>query len=217
MGWLRREKQYDRNRILRAAALARHKRKSHKAIELYQQVLAKEPDNVELHRKIAPLLAETRQSSEALTSYRKAAEGLVKQGFLEQAIGMFREASGYMPCTVDVWNTLADLEIQRQRPVDAHKALLEGRRHLRARKHRTEAILLLQRARKLEPRHFETNFDLAGLLARTGARPRAQRMLDELSTWVAGRQLRRVRRRQFGISPTPIAAWRWIRALFGLR
>ena len=217
MGWLSREKTYDRNRILRAAAQARHKRKSHKAIELYQQVLAKEPDNAELHRKIAPLLAETRQQSEAWTSYRKAADGLVKQGFIEQAIGMFREASGYLPCTVDVWNTLADLELERKRPVDAHRALIEGRSHFRARKHRAEAILLLQRARKLEPRHFETTFDLAGLLARSGARPRAHRLLEELSSWAGGRQLRRVRRRQFGISPTPASAWRWLRSLFGMR
>ncbi len=217
MGWLTRERKYDRNRILRSAAQARQKRKPLKAIELYQQVLAKEPDNVELHRKVAPLLAETKQEQEAWSSYRKAAEGLVRQGFLEQAIGMFREASGYLPCTVDVWNTLADLELERSRPVDAHKALLEGRSHFRARKHRSEAILLLQRARKLEPRHFETNYDLAGLLARSGARARAQRLLEELSTWVGGRQLRRVRRRQFGISPSPAAAWRWLRAVFGRR
>lgn len=217
MGWFGREKTYDRTRILHQAALARKKRKPQKAVELYQQVLAKEPQNPELHRKVAPLLAETRQETEAWASYRKAADVLLKQGFLEQAIGMFREAAGCMPCAVDVWNALADLELARSRPVDAHQALLEGRRNFRSRRQRSEAILLLSRARRIEPRDFETSFDLAGLLARSGARIRAQRMLEELSTFCAGRQLRRVRRRQLGISPSPGSAWRWLRAHFGHR
>jgi tetratricopeptide (TPR) repeat protein len=217
MGWLRREKTYDRSRILSDAAKARRRRKPHKAIELYQKVLSREPENPDLHRKIAPLLAETKQQAAAWEAYRKAAEGLVRKGFVEQAIGMFREAAGYLPRHAAVWNTLADLEMERRRPLDAHKALLEGRRHLRSRSQRADAIQLLIRARKIAPRHFDTSFDLAGLLARSGARNRAQRLLEELSEWVGGRQLQRVRRRQFGISPTPAAFWRWLRALFGLR
>ena len=84
---------------------------------------------------------------------------------------------------LDAWLLLASL-------------LVEGRRHFRSRRQRAEAVLLLSRAREIDPRNFETSFELAGLLARTGARRRAQRMLQELSTWTSGRQLRRVRRRQ---------------------
>ena len=53
MGWLRREKTYNRARILSEAAKARRKRKPLKAIELYRQVLAVEPDNPALHEKLA--------------------------------------------------------------------------------------------------------------------------------------------------------------------
>lgn len=195
-----------------AAAGARRRRKHQKALELYQRVLAKEPDNPDLHRKVAPLLAATKQEAQAWAAYRRAVDGLVQQGFLEQAIGVFREATGYLPRHVEVWSGLAELELKRQRSADAHKALLEGRRHFRSRKHRAEAIALLTRARKIDPRHFETSFDLAGLLGRSGASRRAQRLLDELASWTQGPKLRRVRARQFGLSPSPAAGWRWMRA-----
>lgn len=217
MAWFSRERRYDRARIMSAAAKARRRRKHQKALLLYRQVLAKEPDNPDLHRKVAPLLATTRQEAQAWTAYRSAAEGLVRQGFVEQAIGVFREATGYLPRRVEVWLSLAELEVKRNRPADAHKALLDGRRHFRGRKRRSEAIQLLARARRLDPRHFETSFELAGLLARSGARVRAQRMLDELASWVQGSKLRRVRGRQFGLAPSPATGWRWMRAALGLR
>jgi tetratricopeptide (TPR) repeat protein len=217
MAWFRREKRYDRARIMAAAAKARRRRKHQKALLLYRQVLEREPDNPDLHRKVAPLLAATRQESQAWTAYRTAAERLVRQGFVEQAIGVFREATGYLPRRVEVWISLAELEVGRNRPLDAHKALLDARHHFRGRKQRADAIQLLMRARKLDPRHFDTSFELAGLLARSGARVRAQRLLDELASWVQGRKLRRVRGRQFGLAPSPASGWRWMRAALGLR
>ena len=213
MGWLRRKKPHDRSRLLKDAARARKKGKRQKAIALYRELLAVEPENPDLHRRIAPLLAETKQPAEAWASYRRAVDGLVSQGFVEQAVGVLREASTRLPREPEVWGGLADLEIQRRRPVDAHKVLLEGRRHFRSKRHRSKAILLLLRARKLAPRDFSTNYDLAGLLAKAGARGRARSLLEEIASWARAGQLRRVRARQFALSPTPAAAWGWLRAL----
>jgi hypothetical protein len=97
--------------------------------------------------------------------------------------------------------------------VDAHKVLLEGHRHFRSRRDRSNAILLLLRARKLAPRDFGTNYDLAKLLSKAGARGRARSLLEEIASWARAGQLRRVRARQFALSPTPAAAGRWLRAL----
>jgi tetratricopeptide (TPR) repeat protein len=211
--WLRRRKPYDRSRLLKDAAQARKKGKRQKAIALYRELLVAEPDNFEFHRRIAPLLAETKQPTAALESYRRATDRLVSQGFVEKAVGVLREASAHLPREPEVWGGLADLEIQRHRLADAHRVLLEGRRHFRSKRDRSNAILLLLRARKLAPRDFSTNFDLAGLLARAGARGRARSLLEEIASWARGGQLRRVRARQFLLSPTPVSAWSWLRAL----
>ena len=116
-----------------------------------------------------------------------------------------------------MWEQLADTEAQRGRPIDAHRALLEGRARFRSRRDRPEAIRLLLHARKLAPTDFEANFDLAGLLARTGARAPAARILAELAARTRGSELRRTRRRQLLLSPTPGALWRFLRSLAGRR
>ena len=61
MAWYQRNPIYDRSRLLRRAAGAQTKGRRKKAIELYRKVLAVEPNDAQVHRKIAPLLAETKQ------------------------------------------------------------------------------------------------------------------------------------------------------------
>jgi tetratricopeptide (TPR) repeat protein len=217
MAWWRSGKGYDRARLLESAARARRRGRRQKAIALYRQVLEHEPHNADLHRRIAPLLAETRQPEAAFASYRCAAEALVRKGFVDHAAGVFREAVGRLPRRREVWEALADLEIAREKPADAHRVLFEGHRQFRAKRHRSEAVLLLMRARRLAPRDFTTSFALARLLAKTGARGRALKLLDEMASWATGRQLRRVRARQLRLAPGLGPLWRWVRALFGRR
>lgn len=217
MAWLGRATPYDRNRLLADAARARTKGKSKKALALLETVLAHEPSNAELHRRVAPLRAGARRMADAWASYRIAVASLVKAGFLDQAVGVLREAATSLGRERAVWEELADAEAQRGRPIDAHKALLEGRARFRSRRDRPEAIKLLLRARKLAPADFEANFDLADLLGRTGARAPAARILAELAARSRGSELRRTRRRQLILSPTPGAFWRFMRSLAGRR
>jgi tetratricopeptide (TPR) repeat protein len=206
---------YDRLRILADAARAQRKGRRRKAIALYRQVLEFEPENPDLHRKLAPLLARTRQPAEAWASYRRAVDGLVRLGFVDRAAGVYREAAGFLPREDELWLGLAGLELKRGRRADALQALRAGRRQLRSRRDRQRAIRLLARARQLAPACFETGFDLAGLLASTGQRGRSIALLDELAAGASGKELRRVRARQLRISPGPGAAWRWLASLAG--
>ena len=72
----RRGNPYDRNRLLTDAARARKKGRRAKAIALYREVLAVEPENAEIHRRVAPLLAETKQPEAAWECSQRAADGL---------------------------------------------------------------------------------------------------------------------------------------------
>ena len=208
---------YDRGHTLEAAARARRRGRRRKAVELYRRVLAVEPGNTDIERRVAPLLAETKRPDEAWKAYRHAADALARKGFVDQAIGIYREAAGYLPGKVELWQALSELEVERGRKRDAVTTLLEGRRHLRGRKRRREAIALLERGRRIDARHFETSFELAGLLRRDGMRYRARRLLFELAGWTSGAELRRVRLRLLRMQPTPVSAWRWLRSLFGRR
>ncbi len=210
MGWFARKSNYDRTRLLSQAMRATQRHRHKRAIALYRKILAVDPTDTQIHRKIAPLLAQTRQPDDAWESYRRAAEQLSKQGFVDQAIGTYREASTHLARQHRLWLALADLEVKRGRPVDAANALVDGSRRLRSRRTRQEAVTLLQQARKLQPGAFEPSYELAGVLASVGARDRAKRILQELVARAHGRQLRKVRGRQFFLSPTPAAAWRWL-------
>jgi cytochrome c-type biogenesis protein CcmH/NrfG len=217
MAWWSRSKSYDRNRLLADASRARTKGKPKKALALLETVLAQEPSNAELHRRVAPLRAEVRRLADAWTSYRIAVGSLVRAGFLDQAVGVLREASGYLGRERVLWEELANAEQQRGRPIDAVDALLEGRQRFRARRDRPEAIRLLQRARQLAPTHFEANFDLAGLLAQTGSPAEAARILAGLAARARGSELRRTRRRQLFLRPSLAALWRYVRSWIGRR
>ena len=212
MGWFGRKSSYDRTRLLSQAMRATQRRRHKRAIALYRKILAVNPNDTQIHRKIAPLLARTRQPDDAWESYRRAAEHLSKKGFVDQAIGTYREACTYLSRQHRLWLALAELEVKRGRPVDAVNALIDGSKRLRSRRTKPEAITLLQQARKIQPGAFEPSYELAGVLASVGARDRAKRILQELVPRARGRQLRRLRGRQFALSPTPAAAWRWLAA-----
>jgi tetratricopeptide (TPR) repeat protein len=206
---------YDRKRVLEKASRARQRGKRKKAIDLYRKVLADEPQNIELHRKLGPLLAETRQREEALIHFGHAARGLAARGFPDKAVGLCREAVGFYPTDANLWEAIADLQLQRQRRRDAFDALIEGRRHMRGRKRRDKAIRLLQRACAIEPDAADPQIELAWLLARSRQRARARAILDRLAGCARGRDRRRALGARFRISPTPLGLLRWLGAWFG--
>ena len=215
MGLLARRRPYDRRRNLERAALAargRSKRKRRRAIALYREVLERDPSATDVHRKLAPLLARNGEGEAAARSYHTAADAYVKRGFVEQAIGVYREALVQLPRQVRFWSELAKLELERGRTADALKVLLEGRRVFRRRRDRAHAIALLLAARRVAPSHLDTTLDLALQLARAGARDRALRVLHRFP--VAGPSaLRRLCARELRVAPGLRAAARWLRAL----
>lgn len=216
MAWFGRERGYDRSRILADARQASRRGATAKAISLYARVQEVEPNNTDLLRRVGVLRARAGQREEAWRDCNAAAERLAKRGFVDQAIGIYREFVSHLPDVLPVWHAIAALELERNRPPDAVGALLEGRRHFRSRRTRADAIGLLRRARQIDPTHFEANFELSGLLIHEKVRGPARRILEELLPHVRSRRdRRRLRARLFRIAPTPAAAGRWLLALLG--
>lgn len=202
MGLLRSTTTYDRAKILKAAARARTRRRRKRAIALYRWVLAAEPGNAEIHGKLAPMLAKMGQHFDAWVSFRRAARGLAKDGQIEKALGIYREAASCLPRQLETWLAIFELERQRGRDADAKDALVEGRRRFRRRGLRPQAIYMLRRARTIEPWDVEVVIDLSRLLGKTGQRYEAEMLLEELASRNRGRDLRRIRALQWRMKPS---------------
>jgi tetratricopeptide (TPR) repeat protein len=212
-----RHKSYDRFAILAAAESARARGRTRKAIAEYRKILEVDPHDHETHGKIAPLLAKKRQLRDAWSSFVTAGEGYLRDGYTDKALAVYTHAARCMPRQIEAWETIARLQVERERRPDAIKALLDGSRHFRGRKLRIQGLRLLRRACEIEPGHFEATFQLGKRLAKAGEKQEARWLLDGLANWARGRNLRRVRTRLFWMSPTPAAAIRWLGAAISAR
>ena len=212
-GLFRREASYDRRKLLASAAKARKRGRAKRAIEYYRRVLEAEPHDAEVHRKVAPLLAGVGQHQAALDSFSQAMQGLLRGGFDENALGVCIEAAGFYPQKAELWETIARLRMKASQASDAISALMEGRRHLRRRKHLPDAIRLLEQANRIDPKNPTVSIDLSRLLKRSGQHARARAILAKLDVRPDSRGLRRVRFAQLRNDPSGRAAWLWLRAL----
>lgn len=212
VGFFRDKVHYDRKATLEAAEKYRTGGKRKKAIAEYRRILEHEPESTQIHAKLAPLLAETKQLDQAWKSFVAAAEGFKKQGFDEKAVAVYQQAARYLPQEVELWETIARMKAAKGKGPDALKTLLDGTVHFRKKALRPLAIRLLRLGFEIEPWEFKTTYALAGLLAKTGEREEALRLYEGLVDRTRRLKLRKVRAALFRLSPTPAAAWRWARA-----
>lgn len=212
-----RRRTYDRTRLLREADRARARRRWRRAIALYRRVLIAEPGNVELRLRIGPLLARTGQTFDAWQSFDHAGRACLRAGQGDRALAVYREATRWLPRHYTAWRAVADLERRLKRPERAREALLQGRRKMRGRRQRPEAIALLRAARQLDPDDVATALDLARELARARQRPEALALLAHVAGTAEGRGLRRVRARLFRLDPSGRHAWAFARAAWRAR
>ncbi len=201
---------YDRTELLSQAARARARGRRKKAVSLYRRVLENEPENDVLHKRVAQLLAQSRRMEEALEHYRKAADGLVRRGFQDHAIAVYRESLHFEPRVTWVWTRVATLEAERGYVGDAVETLRSGARCFRSRKERPQAIALLEHAHRLDPGAVDAALDLAHHHARDRRHAYAHAILEDVVPHARGRGLRRLRARQFCLRPTPLALGRWV-------
>jgi tetratricopeptide (TPR) repeat protein len=207
-----RSKPYNRAASLAAAQKAVAKGRVKRAIAEYSRILEHQPDDFEVRGRLAPLQAKRKLLDAAWSNFKAAAQGYERDGFLEKALSVYRQAAHSLPDRSGLWEMLADLHLQRHHSADALAALREGAWHFGSRSTRHTAIRLLEKAHRIAPEDFETGLELGRLLARAGRRPEALALLDGLAKRQEGRRLRQIRALLFRLRPTPARAWHWLRA-----
>ena len=214
MGLIRRRHDYDRKWLLAEAEKARIRGRRRRAISLYRRILAAEPHDLNLHARVAPLLAATGRRFDAWQSYRQAAQVHLRNNSQDEVLALYRDATKALPMQIEAWQWVAKLELKRERREAAIGALLEGRAKFRSRRRRPEAIALLREARNIDAWRVDIVLDLARLLRRSGQSPEAQWILGQLAERSSGRDLRIVRGAQWRIEPSLKHSWYWLRAAF---
>jgi thioredoxin-like negative regulator of GroEL len=213
MSVLRKKRIYDRRRVMEEAERARSRRKRRRAIALYRWVLAVEPNNAELHAKLAPLLAETGQSFDAWRSYRVTASAALRERRPDKALAIYRDAANHLPHETQAWQRLAHLLAKQGDMVEAVGVLIEGSRQFRTHFLRSEAAHLLRRARTFDPWNYDVVLELAKHLRQSDQRDEARLLLEGLAQRNGGHRLRRVQAARLRLDKSPAAAWRWLRSV----
>lgn len=203
---------YDRREALEAAAREALRGRRRRAIVLYRSVLVAEPANLEVHRQLAPLLADDGQLFDAWLSFRAVARAHERVKEYDRALAVLREAAERLPEKLDAWLAVARLERRLGHPKAAIQALLAGRRHQKRRRQRPAAIFLLREALSHAPWRPDLVIDLAELLARSGRKAEATLWLEGLAERSGNAQRRRVRGAQLRLAPSLAHAWLWLRA-----
>jgi len=212
MGLFGRGTQYDRTIILRRAREELRKGKFKRVLPLLRQVMAREPNNPELHALIAPALAARGHDFEAWESYETAAGALYKHGNKTAALELYVDATRRLGQIFDTWVRRAELERELSKKDAALKSLLAGRKRFSKRRHRPQAISLLRRALEINPKALSVILDLAGLLARTGQKDEALFHLESIARESRGQNLKAVCKAQWTVLPSLANTWRWMRA-----
>jgi tetratricopeptide (TPR) repeat protein len=211
MAWFRRPR-YDRRETLEAAGREAVRGRRRRAIALYRTVLVAEPGNVDIHRQLAPLLADDGQVFDAWLSFRAVARAHARDQEFEKALAVWRTAAERLPAKIDAWLAVARLECRLGRTSEAVAALVAGSRHQKRRNQRPAAIHLLREALSLAPGDPQRVVELALLLARSGRKAEGTLLLERLAERAEGADRRRVRGAQWRIAPSFSNAWLWLRS-----
>lgn len=203
---------YDRRKLLRDAEAACEKRRWRHAARCYGQILAAEPNNADLHYRIAPLLARIGHHLEAWESFHIAGQSPEITGSSAHTLTLYRTATQLLPTCFDAWRELSRAFLRDQQPDAALRVLREARQNFKGRRRRPEALILLREMQKLDPWNPEVVLDLCRLLAKRGRKAEALYMLDELDRRVAGHMRSRARALAWRIDPTFLQTWRWMRS-----
>ncbi len=186
---------YDRSEIFRKAEEYRLRGRIRKAIREYERVLAVDPQDIEVHSRVAPLYIKAGRKGPAKASLWRTIAYYEKLGFADKSIAMLRLALTVDPGDLSAYLRLADLHLDKAHTVDALKVLEEARRAFRSRRFLRQATAVENKILTFAPDDFRAQVSLVRLLWRAGKRREAgERLWRMESDWARRRNRKRWRK-----------------------
>ncbi len=209
---------YDRGAILREAENHRSRGSIRKAIREYERVLAVDPQDAEVHAKVASLYIRTGRADKAKASLRRVIAHYEKQGFVDKAIAMLRLALKVDRRDLAARVHLADLYLGKALPASALRLLERGRRTFRGKRFLRQALAVEEKILSIAPDDFRAQISKAGLLAKAGRGCEARDLLWRIESQCARKRNRtRWRKTRWMLTrhaPSVSTAWGWFLSLF---
>jgi len=208
---------FDRKEVLRRAEQYRVRGRIRKAIRAYEEILAVDPRDTDVHIRIAPLYIRTRRREQAKGSLRQASAWYERQGFVEKAIAALRMILAIDRRDLSAYVHLADLQLGRGHKGDALNLLSRARRAFRRRKYRDEALKIEEKIFGVTPDDFQVQISLVRLLWGAGRRrdaiDRLRKMEREWSHKGNRHHWRKTRSYLFRLTPSRSTGWSYLLSL----
>lgn len=187
LGLFRAVPAYDRREILREAERHRSRGRTRKAIREYEKVLAVDPQDVEVHAKVAPLYIRTGRRDKAKASLRRVVAWYEKQGFVDKAIGMLRLVLKIDRRDLGARIHLADLYLGKALTASALRLLESARRTFGGKRYLKEALAVEEKILSIAPDDFRAQVSKARLLVKAGRGREARDLLWRMESQFARR------------------------------
>jgi hypothetical protein len=128
----------------------------------------------------------------------------------QPALDFYVDATKRMPRHYEAWASRAALERRMERVDESKRTLQAALPYFRRRGTRYQLISLLRAVLRLSPADRGRTLELAYVLSKTGQQEEALMLLAKLAQKAHGPFLRKVRRRQWNITPSLAHSWLWL-------
>jgi len=209
---------YDRGEILRKAEKYRSQLRIRKAIREYEKILSADPQDIDVHIRIAPVYIRVGRKDKAKTSLRQVIAWYEKMGFTEKAIATLRLALKVDHRDLATNLNLVNLYLGEDHAVEARNVLDRARKAYRGKRFLKEALAVEEKILFLAPDDFRAQVSLVRLLWKTGKRREALERLRRMEEQWARRgnkpYWRKTRRLSWLLAPSLSTSWAYFLSFF---
>ena len=209
---------YDRSEVLRRAETFRIRGRVRRAIREYERVLEVDPQDLDVHTKIAPLYIRARRKDEAKSSLSRVIASYEKQGFVDKTIAMLRLALTLDRLNLGVHLRLSELYLGKGLKGDALRLLEGARKTFRRKRFLREAIIVEEKILVFAPDNFRAQVSLVRHLWRGGRKRDARERLWQMELqWALRRNQKNWRKTRWLLCrrvPSLPTFWGFLKSLF---
>jgi len=159
-----------------------------KAIKIYQEALALDPQDQRVRQRLAELLIRVNRLEDARTEFLAVGKALATNGFYLKAIAVYKQIEKLFPDDITITLTLASLNEQHGLVAQAMAEYKKAFEYFERTENMAEAVTVLQSMQKTDPQNVNIRLKLAEVLHQLGRLDEAYQVFTALAGLVAERR-----------------------------